>query len=230
MQGQPLHHRPGCAYNYGWHAAANAMATGKKQLGRGVLGHTWWLDVETTNTWNGDGPANTAVLQGMLDYLRSHGVAKVGLYSTAFQWKTITGGYTAATAARYRAAWDGYLIADFPLHEAPLWIATAAGSGTARSEVRHQLHRRPDGHGPVHQGRFRHQPDLLTCRSRPLRGALRAGPGGARGRPATRPAGFPVCPDPRSPRSVPARYGGAPGCCRSACSPSPSWCWRCRRT
>jgi hypothetical protein len=123
---------PGCAYNYGWHAAANAMATGKKRLGRGVLGHTWWLDVETSNTWNGDGASNTALLQGMYDYLRSHGVAEVGLYSTGYQWKKITGGYTAATADRYRAAWDGQLVADFPLHEAPLWIATAAGSGTAR--------------------------------------------------------------------------------------------------
>jgi hypothetical protein len=123
---------PGCAYNYGWHAAANAMATGKK-LGRAVVGHTWWLDVETTNTWNGDGKSNTALLQGMYDYLRSHGVAQVGLYSTGFQWKKITGGYTAKTAATYAAAWDGYLTADFPLHEAPLWIATAAGSGTART-------------------------------------------------------------------------------------------------
>jgi len=125
---------PGCAYNYGWHASANAMTTGKQQLGRGVLGHAWWLDVETTNTWNGNGPANAAVLQGMIDYLRSHGVAKVGLYSTGYQWKTITGGYTAGTAADYRAAWNGYLTADFPLHEAPLWIATAAGSGTARAK------------------------------------------------------------------------------------------------
>jgi hypothetical protein len=123
---------PGCAYNYGWHAASNAMATGKK-LGRAVVGHTWWLDVETTNTWNGDGKSNTALLQGMYDYLRSHGVAQVGLYSTGFQWKKITGGYTAKTAGTYTAAWNGYLTADFPLHEAPLWIATAAGSGTARA-------------------------------------------------------------------------------------------------
>jgi hypothetical protein len=38
---------PGCAYDYGWHAAADALATGKKP-GEAVLGHTWWLDVETT--------------------------------------------------------------------------------------------------------------------------------------------------------------------------------------
>jgi hypothetical protein len=123
----------GCAYNYGWHAAANAMATGKK-LGRAVLGHTWWLDVETTNTWNGDGVSNTATLQGMYDYLRSHGVARVGLYSTGFQWKRITGGYSAATAARYTGAWQPQVTPDYPLHEAPLWIATAANSGTAKAK------------------------------------------------------------------------------------------------
>ena len=90
--------------------------------------------METTNTWNGDGKANTAVLQGMYDYLRSHGVSEVGLYSTGYQWKKITGGYSAATAASYRAAWDGYLTADYPLHKAPLWIATAAGAGSARAK------------------------------------------------------------------------------------------------
>ena len=71
----------------------------------------------------------------MYDYLRSHGVAKVGLYSTGYQWKKITGGYTASDRGdATAAAWDGYLTADFPLHEAPLWIATAAGSGTARAK------------------------------------------------------------------------------------------------
>jgi hypothetical protein len=123
---------PGCAYNYGWHAAKDALATGRK-LGRATLGHTWWLDVETTNTWNGDGVSNTAMLQGMVDYLRSHGVGQVGLYSTGYQWKRITGGYSAATVAGYHAAWEGKLIPDFPLHEAPLWIATAGG-GSARSK------------------------------------------------------------------------------------------------
>jgi hypothetical protein len=45
--------------------------------------------------------ANTAVLQGMYDYLRSHGVTRVGLYSTGYRWQQITGGYIASTAAAY---------------------------------------------------------------------------------------------------------------------------------
>jgi hypothetical protein len=122
---------PGCAYNYGWHAAADALTTGKK-LGRTVLGHTWWLDVETTNTWNGDGTSNTAVVQGMYDYLRSHGVARVGVYSTSYQWKKITGAYTTSSAGDYRTAWAPHFTPRYSLHSAPLWVATRATSTTAR--------------------------------------------------------------------------------------------------
>ena len=123
----------GCAYDYGWHAAAYALKAGR-DLGPAVLGRTWWLDVETENTWNGDAVSNTAVLQGMYDYLRGHGVAKVGLYSTGYQWQRITGGYSASTAARYRTAWSPEVWPDHPLHEAPLWIATAGSSGAAKAK------------------------------------------------------------------------------------------------
>src|SRR6185436_18879476 len=74
------------------------LTTGR-QLGAAVIGRTWWLDVETSNTWNGDGKSNTAVLQGMYDYLRSHAVTS-----------------------------------DYPLHEAPLWVATGGNSSTARAK------------------------------------------------------------------------------------------------
>ena len=121
---------PGCAYDYGWHAAAYALTTGSR-LGPAVLGRPWWLDVEAANTWNGNGVANTAVLQGMYDYLRSHGVARVGVYSTGYQWQRITGGYTASTAAAYRKAWSPAVTPDFPLHAAPLWVATGGNSGSA---------------------------------------------------------------------------------------------------
>jgi hypothetical protein len=124
----------GCAYDYGWHAAAAALATAGT-LGRTVLGHVWWLDVETTNTWNGDRFANTAVLQGMYDYLRDHGMNRVGIYSTRSQWQTITGGYAASSAAAYRTAWRTHFTPRYPLHAAPLWIAGATGA-TARGMCR----------------------------------------------------------------------------------------------
>lgn len=121
---------PGCAYDYGWHAAAYAVTAGRR-LGPAVLGRTWWLDVETGNTWNGDGTSNTAVLQGMLDYLRDHGVARVGLYSTGYQWQRITGGYTASSAAAYRTAWSPRVTPDYPLHAVPLWVAGGGSDGSA---------------------------------------------------------------------------------------------------
>ena len=55
---------------------------------------TWWLDVETGNTWQqgSDGALarNRAALEGMAAYLASTG-AEVGVYSTGQQWRQIAG-------------------------------------------------------------------------------------------------------------------------------------------
>ena len=54
----------------------------------------WWLDVETSNTWqSGSASAqanNRAALEGMVDHLTATG-ATVGLYSTGRQWREIVG-------------------------------------------------------------------------------------------------------------------------------------------
>ncbi len=54
----------------------------------------WWLDVETTNTWQSGSAAalanNRATLEGMTEYLATTG-ARVGLYSTSQQWQQIVG-------------------------------------------------------------------------------------------------------------------------------------------
>ena len=118
---------PGCAYDYGWHAAADALTKQAASLpGAGSL--TWWLDIETANSWNGNGTSNAADLQGSVDYLRSHGVPQVGLYSTSYQWTTVTGGYNASTAASYASAWQSEFAAQYPMTSSPNWIA---GLGTA---------------------------------------------------------------------------------------------------
>lgn len=57
----------------------------------------WWLDIETSNTWatsstSGYRGLNIAAIQGFIDGLTSQGAAApVGIYSTASDWKTITG-------------------------------------------------------------------------------------------------------------------------------------------
>ncbi|MGQ0630533.1 MAG: hypothetical protein ACT4P1_05785 [Sporichthyaceae bacterium] len=116
----------GCAYNYGWHTAAEALRIASV-AGVPIEGRTWWLDVETANSWEGSGVANAADLQGAFDYLRTHGVEEVGLYSTAFQWGEITGGYHASNAElSYRLPWLSHFTPLHPMEAAPLWIAGGA--------------------------------------------------------------------------------------------------------
>jgi hypothetical protein len=91
-----------CAYLYGWNAAADGYA-------RVLAAHvqldwveadadriegdgTWWLDVETANSWRGDNTLNVAALHGAVDFLESVEVAEVGFYSTPWLWWLVTRG------------------------------------------------------------------------------------------------------------------------------------------
>jgi hypothetical protein len=78
------------AYNYGYNAGQYAFQYAQ---GQGITSATWWLDVETMNTWISDTAQNKSSLQGQLDALKDAGVATVGVYSTTAQWGTITGGW-----------------------------------------------------------------------------------------------------------------------------------------
>jgi len=66
---------PNCAYDYGWNAAAEAMAWASSQTG--TASGPWWLDVETANSWSANTAVNNADLQGSVDYLKQNG-ASVG--------------------------------------------------------------------------------------------------------------------------------------------------------
>jgi hypothetical protein len=89
-----------CSWEYGWERAANSVvsffapAARANRLDSGPHRYTWWLDVETSNTWqagSSDARArNLAALEGMAAYLESQG-AEVGLYSTGQQWRQIVG-------------------------------------------------------------------------------------------------------------------------------------------
>ena len=93
-----------CAFDYGVNAAKDAFARARAAaLSVGapdVRRSTWWLDVETHNTWEsleyGEQATflrnDTAVLAGMKRALLRRGVRAVGVYSTAHQWERITGG------------------------------------------------------------------------------------------------------------------------------------------
>jgi hypothetical protein len=64
----------------------------------------WWLDVETANSWStSDLSLNQYTIQGIISVLRSSTTAPVGIYSTAAQWASITGGYQASVDADWVA-------------------------------------------------------------------------------------------------------------------------------
>ena len=77
------------AYNYGANAAKFAVDYAAQQ---GASAQTWWLDIETSNTWSKKTALNARVVEGATDYLEGQGLT-VGVYSTAFQWQKIVGSY-----------------------------------------------------------------------------------------------------------------------------------------
>ena len=126
----PANDSEGCSYDYGWTAAQdsyhNAYSAAMENYGEGAAkpNGDWWLDVETSNTWQTlvDGPtpaeqaqANAvAALQGAVDYLTGVAqVRQVGFYSSPTQWQQITGG----TADRFA--------------DHPVWVAGAGDRASA---------------------------------------------------------------------------------------------------
>lgn len=76
-----------CSYMYGYAKAYDDATI------RGVsnpASYTWWLDVETANSWSTDQAANRADLEGMVAYFASIG-APSGIYSTSSQFAQIAG-------------------------------------------------------------------------------------------------------------------------------------------
>jgi hypothetical protein len=81
--------------------------------------YSWWLDVETANSWQTDTTMNVADLQGMIAAFKAAGVTTVGAYSSSAQWDSITGG-TSTTAAG-------------SLYGIPDWIPGASSLSAAES-------------------------------------------------------------------------------------------------
>ena len=102
-----------CAWQYGWNAAeTDAMSDGIKS----PLNYYWWLDVETSNSWQADRQLNRSVLTGMADYFNALGVP-VGIYSTWYQWPRIAGTVSASN----------------PLYALPEWVTGASTEKDAKS-------------------------------------------------------------------------------------------------
>ena len=77
-------------------SASDALQANGASVSGAASSYQWWLDVEAANTWQSGSAAalamNDAVLEGMLQYLKSLGVTLVGIYASGGGWQTITGG------------------------------------------------------------------------------------------------------------------------------------------
>jgi hypothetical protein len=91
-----------CAYVYGYSMAQADYRRVRETLVQ-VPG-LWWLDVETSNTWQPDVVANAASLSGMVDYFESK-YLDVGLYSTSYQWNKIAGATPATSDLAGLPSW-----------------------------------------------------------------------------------------------------------------------------
>ncbi|WP_104526669.1 hypothetical protein [Blastococcus saxobsidens] len=126
-----------CSWQYGWERARTSVeaffrpAARAARLDSRPQRYTWWLDVETMNTWqtgSDDARArNRAALEGMAEYLTDED-GRVGLYSTGYQWAQIV----------------GEVPDDSPLAGLPSWLAGATSlSGAVAACERSPLV--PDG-------------------------------------------------------------------------------------
>jgi hypothetical protein len=89
-----------CSWQYGWERARNSVVSFFTPAARAARltslpsSYTWWLDVETMNSWQSGGQEaldrNRATLEGMTAYLLSRG-GTVGIYSTGLQFGQIVG-------------------------------------------------------------------------------------------------------------------------------------------
>ncbi|MCA0144620.1 hypothetical protein [Blastococcus sp. LR1] len=113
-----------CSWQYGWERALTSVESFFRPAARAArldsqpARYTWWLDVETMNTWqSGSSEArerNRATLEGMVEYLEEQD-GRVGVYSTGQQWGQIV----------------GEVPSDSPLAGLPSWLA----GSTSRSEA-----------------------------------------------------------------------------------------------
>jgi hypothetical protein len=103
-----------CSWQYGYERARTSVVSfftpAARSAGVDTLPsrYTWWLDVETENTWQSgstDARArNRATLEGMTAYLLSRG-GRVGLYSTGYQWGVIVGSVPSTSNLVGRNSW-----------------------------------------------------------------------------------------------------------------------------
>jgi hypothetical protein len=102
------------SYNYGFNAALNAINYANSQL---VSSTSWWLDVETDNSWTNDYLINRANLEGALSAVKQRTfLSTVGFYSSRYQWDSLTNNWNnlypewVATGGTSEEGAEGYCL------------------------------------------------------------------------------------------------------------------------
>jgi hypothetical protein len=118
-----------CSWQYGWERARTSVASffvpaaQSAAVDASPASYTWWLDVESANTWQTPTAAgqarNRATLEGMAAYLRTRG-GSVGLYATPADWRLIAGTVT----------WDSNL------YRLPSWLPGESSQAGATAACR----------------------------------------------------------------------------------------------
>lgn len=99
-----------CSWEYGYERAQADLSF------VGVSGGSWWLDIETANSWTSDPAKNQASLEGMV-YALQQAQATVGIYSSSGAWSSLFG--AVATSS--------------PLYSLPEWRPGARTLSKAKS-------------------------------------------------------------------------------------------------
>lgn len=105
-------------------AAASLEHMTKLHLTRPAI---WWLDVETSNTWSPNRVVNSAVLQGMVDFLERLAPAPaVGIYSRPSWWREITADWSTSTPEWIPSRSAG---CPAPFSAGPVWLHQTGSPG-----------------------------------------------------------------------------------------------------
>ncbi len=82
------------AKNYGYNAAQDAYNYVVSSLSTTAYPNPamWWLDIETSNSWESKTTLNQDVIDGATQFFTNQKIP-VGIYSTASMWNSITGKY-----------------------------------------------------------------------------------------------------------------------------------------
>jgi hypothetical protein len=130
------------AYNYGWKAAQYAYG-----LAGSHSASTWWLDIETANSWQAQASLNQSTIRGAVDFLLNRpspsgvanpqatvGISNVGVYSSPSMWQKITAGWQSGLPVWFAGTSTTTCATASSFTGGPLWLVQQA-SGVAGGDI-----------------------------------------------------------------------------------------------